>query len=131
MTDSTNTRPAVASITEAEIQDGKTMAILAYLGILFIIPLLAARDKKFAMYHTEQAIALWIAFIVIYIAMWILMFIVGQISSSLACIISILGIIPWLAYVVLWIMGLINAVGGKVKELPVVGPWGAKLNLVK
>lgn len=129
MTDNTNTRPAVASITEAEIQDGKTMAILAY--IFFIIPLLAARDKKFAMYHTEQAIMLWIAFIVIYIAIWILTFIVGQISSSLACIISILGIIPWLAYLVLWIMGIINAAGGKLKELPVIGPYAAKLNLVK
>lgn len=129
MTDNTNTRPAVASITEAEIQDGKTMAILAY--IFFIIPLLAARDKKYAMYHTEQAIMLWIAFIVIYIAIWILTFIVGQISSSLACIISILGIIPWLAYVVLWIMGLINAAGGKLKELPVIGSYAAKLNLVK
>jgi hypothetical protein len=29
MTDNTNTRPAVASITEADIQAGKTMAILA------------------------------------------------------------------------------------------------------
>ena len=106
MTDNTNTRPAVASITEADIQDGKTMAILAY--IIWLIPLLAARDKKYAMYHTEQAIMLWIAFIVIYIAIWILTFIVGQISSSLACIISILGIIPWLAFLVLWIMGLIN-----------------------
>jgi uncharacterized membrane protein len=129
MTDNTNTRPAVTSITEAEIQDGKTMAILAY--IFFIIPLLAARDKKFAMYHTEQAIILWIAFIIIYIAIWILTFIVGQISSGLACVISILGIIPWIAYLVLWIMGIINAVGGKIKELPVVGPYGAKLNLVK
>jgi len=129
MTDNTNTRPAVASITEAEIQDGKTMAILAY--IFFIIPLLAARDKKYAMYHTEQAIMLWIAFIVIYIAIWILTFIVGQISSSIACIISILGIIPWLAYLVLWIMGIINAAGGKLKELPIIGSYGAKLNLVK
>jgi uncharacterized membrane protein len=129
MTDNTNTRPAVASITEAEIQDGKTMAILAY--IFFIIPLLAARDKKYAMYHTEQAIMLWIAFIVIYIAIWILTFIVGQISSSIACVISILGIIPWLAYLVLWIMGLINAAGGKLKELPIIGSYGAKLNLVK
>ena len=129
MTDNTNTRPAVASITEAEIQDGKTMAILAY--IFFIIPLLAARDKKYAMYHTEQAILLWIAFIVIYIAIWILTFIVGQISSSIACIISILGIIPWLAYLVLWIMGIINAAGGKLKELPIIGSYGAKLNLVK
>jgi uncharacterized membrane protein len=129
MTDNTNTRPAVASITEAEIQDGKTMAILAY--IFFIIPLLAARDKKYAMYHTEQAIMLWIAFIVIYIAIWILTFIVGQISSSIACVISILGIIPWLAYLVLWIMGIINAAGGKLKELPIIGSYGAKLNLVK
>lgn len=129
MTENTNTRPAVASITEADIQDGKTMAILAY--IFFIIPLLAARDKKFAMYHTEQAIALYLAFIVIYIAMWILTYIVGMISSSLACVISILGILPWIAYLVLWIMGLMNAIGGKLKEIPVVGPWGAKFNLVK
>ena len=129
MAETTSSRPAVASITEAEIQDGKTMAILAY--IFFLIPLLAARDKKFAMFHTEQAIALWIAFIVIYIAAIILNIVVAQISSSLACVISILTFLPWLAYVVLWIMGLINAVGGKVKELPVIGPWGAKFNLVK
>lgn len=129
MSENTSTRPAVASITEADINDGKTMAILAY--IFFIIPLLAARDKKFAMYHTEQALILWIAFIIIYIAVWIVMFIVGQISSSLACVISILTFIPWLAYLVLWIMGLLNAIGGKVKELPVVGKYGEKLNLVK
>jgi uncharacterized membrane protein len=129
MSENTSTRPAVASITEADINDGKTMAILAY--IFFIIPLLAARDKKFAMYHTEQALILWIAFIIIYIAVWIVLFIVGQISSSLACVISILTFIPWVAYLVLWIMGLLNAIGGKVKELPVVGKYGAKLNLVK
>ena|SRR5438876_5617774 len=128
MTDNTN-RPAVASITEAEIQDGKTMAILAY--ILFLIPLLTSRDKKFAMFHTEQAIALWLAFIVIYIAVTILVIIVGKISSSLGCVVSILGIVPWIAYIVLWIMGLMNAIGGKVKELPLIGSFGAKFNLVK
>jgi uncharacterized membrane protein len=124
-----DTRPAVTSMTQADIDDGKTMAILAY--IFFLVPLFAARDKKFAMYHTEQAIALWIAFIAIYIVMTILTIIVNQISSTLGCVISILGILPWLAYVVLWIMGLLNAIGGKVKELPVIGAWGQKFNLVK
>lgn len=124
-----DTRPAVTSMTQADIDDGKTMGILAY--IFFIVPLFAARDKKFAMYHTEQAIALWIAFIGIYIVMTILTIIVNQISSTLGCVISILGILPWLAYVVLWIMGLLNAIGGKVKELPVIGAWGQKFNLVK
>ena len=129
MTDNTSTRPAVASITQAEIEDGKMMAILAY--IIFLVPLLAARDKKFAMYHTEQAIALWIAFIAIYIAMMIVTVVVNQISSTLGCVVSIVGILPWIAYLVLWVMGLLNAMGGKVKELPVIGAWGAKLNLVK
>jgi hypothetical protein len=37
----------------------------------------------------------------------------------------------WLAYLVFLIMGLLNAAAGKVKELPVIGSYGAKLNLVK
>ncbi len=117
------------NITPEDIESGKTMGILAY--IFFVIPLLAARDNKFAMYHTEQAIILWIAFVLIYIVLWILTFIIGQISSSIACVVSIAGILPWIAYLVLWIMGLMNAIGGKVKELPVIGAYGAKLNLVK
>lgn len=125
MTDTTSTRPAVASITQADIEDGKMMAILAY--IIFLVPLFAARDKKFAMYHTEQAIALWIAFIAIYIVITILTIIVNQISSTLGCVISILGILPWLAYIVLWIMGLMNAVGGKVKESPACRCLGRKV----
>lgn len=129
MTDTTTTRPAVASITEAEIQDGKTMAILAY--IIFLIPLLAARDKKFAMFHTEQVLVLIIVWVVIWIAFMILSAILSHISSTLACGFSILSMLIWLAYLVLWIMGIINAATGKLKELPIIGSYGAKLNLIK
>lgn len=129
MTEDTSIKPAETTFTQAEIEDGKTMAILAY--IIFLIPLLAARDKRFAMYHTQQAIALWAAFIVIYIVIVILTIIVNQISSTMGCVVSVLTFIPWIAYVVLWIMGLLNAIGGKAKELPVIGAWGNKLNLVK
>jgi|SRR4030095_2416280 len=129
MTDNTSSRPAVASITQADIDSGKTMGILAY--VLFLIPLFAARDNKFAMFHTEQAIVLWIIFIVVYIVVIILNIVVGMISNSLGCVVSILGFLPWIAYLILWIMGLLNAIGGKVKELPVIGQYGAKLNLVK
>jgi uncharacterized membrane protein len=117
------------NITPEEIESGKTMGILAY--IFFVIPLLAARDNKFAMYHTEQAIVLWIAFVLIYIALMLINIVIGMISDSIACVVSILGILPWIAYLVLWIMGLMNAIGGKVKELPVIGAYGSKLNLVK
>jgi uncharacterized membrane protein len=127
--ENTSTRPAVASITEAEIQDGKLMAILAY--IIFLVPLLAARDKKFAMFHTEQALALIIAWVVIYIGFTILSIILSKISSALSCGMGIVSILIWVGYLVLWIMGLINAAQGKLKEIPVIGAYGAKLNLVK
>lgn len=129
MADNTNPRPAVASITEAEIEDGKLMAILAY--IIFLIPIFAARDKKYAMFHTEQALVLIIAIIIVEIAFTILSIILSKISSAIACGFSIISILIWLAFLILWILGLINAATGKLKELPVIGEYGAKLNLVK
>jgi uncharacterized membrane protein len=127
--ENTSTRPAVASITEADVQDGKLMAILAY--IIFLIPLIAARDKKYAMYHTEQALVLLIAWVVIYIAFTIVSIIISKISTALSCGLGIVSILIWVGYLVLWIMGLINAAQGKIKELPIIGAYGAKLNLVK
>ena len=129
MTDNTNTRPAVASITEADIQAGKTMAILAY--IIFLIPLLAARDNKFAMYHTEQALINVIICWGAYIVLTILGIILSNIAGFIGCGIQIIGWLLWIAYLVFLIMGILNSAGGKVKELPIIGSYGSKLNLVK
>lgn len=128
--DNTNTRPAVASITDAEIEDGKMMGILAY--IIFLVPLLAARDKKYAMFHTEQALVLLIAWIVLIIAFNIIAIIVSASNVHfITCGVWLVSLLVYLAGAVLWILGIINAATGKVKELPFIGQYGAKLNLVK
>lgn len=115
--------------TPEEIEDGKVMAILAW--FIFLIPLFAARDKRFAMFHTEQAIVLLIVIIPLYIFITVLTMIIGQVSGTLACIVSILSFGVWILYLVMWVMGLISAIQGKAKELPFIGQYGAKLNLVK
>lgn len=115
--------------TPEEIEDGKVMAILAW--IIWLIPLLAARDKRYAMFHTEQALVLFIAFILIYIGISIITYIIGMISSTLACIVTILGIIPWILYIIFWIIGLISAIQGKTTPIPIIGIYGEKFNLVK
>lgn len=117
------------TFTPEEVEDGKMMAILAW--IIFLIPLFAARDKRFAMFHTEQAIVLWAVTIILYIAVTVITIVLGQVSDTLACIVSIMSIVVWLFYLVLWIIGLLSAIQGKAKELPVIGKFGAKLNLVK
>ncbi|MBN1633055.1 MAG: hypothetical protein JW917_02700 [Ignavibacteria bacterium] len=119
MTEQTQGR--VLNITPEEIESGKTMAFVAYL--IFFIPLLIEeqRKNKFVMFHTEQSLLI----LLIYVAGFIL----GTIGSFF-CIGAILYLIVVFAFV-LWIIGVINALSGKVKEVPLVGQFGAKFNFVK
>jgi len=103
-------------ITPEEIQSGKTMAIIAYL--IFFIPLLMddMKKNKFVMFHTEQAIIVFILYIVT--------FVIG----TLTCGIGYILIVPCVIFL---IMGIMNAANGEVKVLPVIGQYGEKFNLVK
>jgi uncharacterized membrane protein len=108
------------NITPEEIESGKTMAILAYL--IFFIPLLMedAKKNKFAMYHTEQGIVLFIFSLIVYIVAAI----IGMITCGI-------GFILYIVPVIYIVIGIINAAGGKVKPLPLIGQYGEKFNLVK
>ncbi|SHG35334.1 DUF4870 domain-containing protein [Ornithinibacillus halophilus] len=94
-----------------DASENKGMAILAYIGFLFIVPLLAAKESEFAKFHTNQGI---------------LLFILGVAISIVGSIIPFIGwliILPfgYLAWLVLAIMGIINAANGKKKALPLIG----------
>jgi len=119
MTEQTQGR--VLNITPEEIESGKTMAFVAYL--IFFIPLLIEESKKnkFVMFHTEQSLVVFL--------LNVAGIILGTIGS-LFCIGAIFYLINLFAFV-LWIIGIINALSGKVKELPLVGQFGAKFNFVK
>ncbi|MBR5768023.1 MAG: hypothetical protein IKX86_05070 [Clostridia bacterium] len=92
---------------EKDIADNKVMAVLAYFGILFLIPLLAAKESKYARFHTNQGIIL---------------FIVGIIVAALSWI-PVLGWLLALAVFVLFIFGVVNAAQGKAKDLPLIGSF--------
>ena len=109
----TNPPDHTSEMEEKDIADNKVMAILAYLWILFLIPLFAAKESKFARFHANQGIILFIASIAVGIASFIL------------GLIPIVGaIIGWLLIIclfVFYILGIVNAVQGKAKELPFIG----------
>lgn len=120
----TPTRPVP---TQEEIEKGKIMAFLGYL-CCFLIPLLAARDNKFAMFHCEQAIVL----IGVFLVSWIINVVFVVLAGATGMLpLLFVGYIGYLFYFVLWIIGIINSLTGKVTPLPIVGQFGAKLNLVK
>lgn len=44
-----------------DVNGNKVFGILAYIGILFLVPLFAAKDSQYARFHTNQGLVLFIA----------------------------------------------------------------------
>jgi uncharacterized membrane protein len=92
-----------------DVQENKLWAILGYLGILCLIPLLAKKDSKFAQFHAKQGLILLIGEFFVWV--------------------PILGWLLGIVIFVFWIMGIINVLNGKMTPLPIVGELAAKLNI--
>lgn len=93
-----------------DVEKNKLMAVLAYISILVLIPLFCAKESKFARFHTNQGLVLCI---------------IGLIIGCLTKI-PVLGFLFKILNLVVFafaIVGIIYAVQGKAKELPVVGNW--------
>jgi len=100
-------------------QNLKTMAALAY--IIFFIPMITNKDSKFAMYHANQGLVLLLTVIVLNI-----------VTGFLGGILFFFGgfflwMVPGIVGIVFAVMGIMNALNGEMKPLPLVGT----INIIK
>ena len=129
LSDFNKTADSTADFDKADIEQNKVMAILAYLGILVLVPIFAAPNSKFARYHANQGLILCIATIgwaiVDYILTAILLAIfwkgLGLWGAYSLCA-TLLNLV-YIAFTVLAIIGIINAANGRAKELPFIGKF--------
>ncbi len=96
------------------------MGVLAYLGILCLIPLLAAKDSDFAQYHAKQGLTLFVVEIGVMILNWVVIFI-SIASSGFGFILYPLVWLVGVGTLVLSIIGIVNVVGKKKVPLPIIG----------
>lgn len=100
-----------AQFTAEDITNNKAMAILAYFGILVLIPIFAAKDSKYARFHANQGLVLLIVDLILII--------IGKIPI----IGWIVGFVGGIALLVFAIMGIVAAAQGQAKTLPLVGKY--------
>ncbi len=112
------TEDNTSEFEQEDINQNKVMAVLAYIGILVLVPLLAAPNSKYARYHANQGLLLFIAEICLGVVMGIFIWI-----PVLNIIIGILGGIVSLLLFVFAIIGIVNACQGKAKGLPILGKF--------
>jgi len=96
-----------------DVEKNKAITFLSYLGLLFLVPLLVAKESKFAQFHAKQGLVLTIG--------WFLGFILMPLLG--------IGILVELAIIVLSIIGLVNVAQGKMEKLPLVGNLAEKFNI--
>lgn len=111
-----DTKDTTSDYDSEDIKNNKVVSILAYFGILFLIPLLAAKDSKFAKYHANQGLTLCLAWVIVAVVIGAL----GNIPF-IWWLFDIIGALASLAGILLMIVGIINAANGKAKELPFIG----------
>ena len=102
---------------EKDVAENKGMAAIGYLGILFLIPLLAKKDSPYAQFHAKQGMVLFICWIIASFV-WVIPFL-GW----------VIGAIANLGLFILFIMGLINALSGKTTPLPIIGSYAEKIKI--
>lgn len=130
-----NTADTTAEYAQEDITQNKAMGILAYFGPLVLLPIFAAPGSKFARFHANQGLLVLIGEIAYGIVQAILMAILravfpwnwsygylggrGAIFGILSTVLSLV----WIVFTVLAIIGILNAVQGKAKELPLIGKF--------
>ena len=92
-------------------QDVKILSAIGYIGLLFLVPYLVKPKDKFAVFHANQGLLLLIATVVI---------------NAIGSIIPVIGwfiILPLggIFTLVLFILGVISALKGEEKRLPLIG----------
>ena len=120
-----DTEDSTKDFDKKDIEENKVYSIFAYLGILVLIPLLAAPKSKFARYHSNQGLILLIIEVAAAVLQSILHLIFTAVIDvhAVDVIISIIFYLFYLGILVLVILGIVNVCQEKAKQLPLIGKF--------
>ncbi|MEK3911623.1 DUF4870 domain-containing protein [Paenibacillus sp. FSL H7-0331] len=97
-------------VDPADAAENKVIGIVAY--IIFFLPLIVAKQSRFAMYHANQGLLLLLVCIAC-----------NLVLGAIPFLNLILVPIANLGALVLTILGIINAANGQIKPLPLIGKY--------
>lgn len=93
------------------------LALLSYLWILCLIPLLAKEKDDFVKFHSKQGLALLVCEVVTWGVFGFVPFLWFMVN------------IFWVFWLIFSAIGIVNVLNGRKKEIPFIGKYAEKINL--
>ncbi len=90
-------------------EEKNIIAILSYIGILVLVPLLMEKKDEFVKFHAKQGLVLFIAEVI------------TSFFTAIPLIGWFLGPVIWIFWIILSVVGIINVLNGKRSPLPLIG----------
>lgn len=122
------TTPPVTTPPPTATED-KTVAILSYItliGFIVAIVIHSSKKTKLGAFHLRQVLGFFLTciggWICVAILMFILLFVLAFMKSFLLLLVPLVYVAFGVSLLVLWVMGLLAAINGQMKPMPVVGP---------
>ena len=141
-----NTPDYTEKFDKDDIEFNNRLSLLSYLGILVLIPLFLVKYSRYSRFHANQGILLIIYNLLISVITWVIravlgligtgiVWVLGKIAARVAFLLKVggfiagaLSVLGWVLTVIisataifLMVVGIINAVKGRAKELPLIG----------
>jgi uncharacterized membrane protein len=102
-------RKTTKTSLDPDIEKNKTVAALAYVWILFLVPLLGKKHSKFCQFHAKQGLILFLL--------------------SFFAWFPLIGWLIGLAIIVISVMGVVKTLDGAWWKVPYIYDWSKKINL--
>ncbi len=116
---------------DADVQQNRGIAWLAYMGLLLLIPLFARKKSEYCQFHVKQGATLLATEIAYLIAKSIILLIIDlptreviwgyTIHSGFYNAMAVIFNLGYIFFTVIAIIGIVNAATGKKNEIPLIG----------
>ena len=118
--------------SQSDIIKNIGISVFSYLGILFIIPFISNPKSKFVRFHVNQGIILFIFYMIFNVIIMIAAITIFSLNCHMHNNYNLAQVLYWVEVVCLIlqgivisfrILGIINVLRGKAKELPLIGKF--------
>ncbi|MCP4897180.1 MAG: hypothetical protein GY906_09435 [bacterium] len=110
----------------AESPNRTIMIVLAYFGLLALIPLLVEKDDQEVQWHAKHGLVLFVAEVVLFIVFMVVNFALTSVLPVLGCVTCLVPAAFSVAIIVIHILCIVKGVKGERYTLPVVSEYADK-----